>query len=184
MYIENISSPKDIKELSVQQLNVLAEEIRTALIRKLSEHGGHIGPNLGMVETTIALHYVFNSPIDKIVFDVSHQSYVHKMLTGRMAAFLDPAKYDDVTGYTNPDESEHDFFIEHICSRWHNYCQILFLCPSLNTCSCYPVCVIPHYSVKQIQSLKRFVLFFCFFSKKHFINRQDCIHRYRTHQCF
>ena len=110
MYIENINSPKDIKELSVEQLSVLAEEVRTALIRKLSEHGGHIGPNLGMVETTIALHYVFNSPIDKIVFDVSHQSYVHKMLTGRMAAFLDPAKYDDVTGYTNPDESEHDFF--------------------------------------------------------------------------
>ena len=110
MYIENINSPKDIKKLSVEQLSVLAEEVRTALIRKLSEHGGHIGPNLGMVETTIALHYVFNSPIDKIVFDVSHQSYVHKMLTGRMAAFLDPAKYDDVTGYTNPDESEHDFF--------------------------------------------------------------------------
>lgn len=110
MYIEKINSPKDIKELSVEQLSVLAEEVRTALIRKLSEHGGHIGPNLGMVETTIALHYVFNSPIDKIVFDVSHQSYVHKMLTGRMAAFLDPAKYDDVTGYTNPDESEHDFF--------------------------------------------------------------------------
>ena len=110
MYIENINLPKDIKKLSVEQLSVLAEEVRTALIRKLSEHGGHIGPNLGMVETTIALHYVFNSPIDKIVFDVSHQSYVHKMLTGRMAAFLDPAKYDDVTGYTNPDESEHDFF--------------------------------------------------------------------------
>ena len=92
MYIENINSPKDIKELSVEQLSVLAEEVRIALIRKLSEHGGHIGPNLGMVETTIALHYVFNSPIDKIVFDVSHQSYVHKMLTGRMAAFLDVYK--------------------------------------------------------------------------------------------
>lgn len=110
MYIENINSPKDIKELSIEQLNVLTDEIRTALITKLSEHGGHIGPNLGMVETTIALHYVFHSPTDKIVFDVSHQSYVHKMLTGRMDAFLDPAKYDDVTGYTNPDESEHDFF--------------------------------------------------------------------------
>ena len=88
MYIENINSPKDIKELSVEQLSVLAEEVRTALIRKLSEHGGHIGPNLGMVETTIALHYVFNSPIDKIVFDVSHQSYVHKCLPEEWLHFL------------------------------------------------------------------------------------------------
>ena len=110
MYIENINSPKDIKQLSVEQLTELSGELRTALIKKLSEHGGHIGPNLGMVETTVAMHYVFNSPVDKIVYDVSHQSYVHKMLTGRMDAFLEPAKYDNVTGYTNPEESVHDFF--------------------------------------------------------------------------
>lgn len=110
MYIEKIDSPKDVKRLSVGQLNDLAGEIRQALLAKLSAHGGHIGPNLGMVEATIALHYVFDSPKDKMVYDVSHQSYVHKMLTGRNAAFLDPARYDEVSGYTNPQESEHDFF--------------------------------------------------------------------------
>lgn len=110
MYIEKIDSPKDVKRLSVGQLNDLAGEIRQALLAKLSAHGGHIGPNLGMVEATIALHYVFDSPKDKMVYDVSHQSYVHKMLTGRSAAFLDPARYDEVSGYTNPQESEHDFF--------------------------------------------------------------------------
>jgi 1-deoxy-D-xylulose-5-phosphate synthase len=110
MYLEHIESPKDIKKLSIEQLNVLADEIRTNLIKKLSEHGGHIGPNLGMVEMTIAMHYVFNSPIDKLVFDVSHQCYPHKMLTGRKEAFLDAAHYDDVTGFTNPLESIHDFF--------------------------------------------------------------------------
>lgn len=110
MYIEKIKSPKDIKGLSVNQLQTVADELRSALIHKLSEHGGHIGPNLGMVETTVAMHYVFNSPTDKFVFDVSHQSYVHKMLTGRMEAFVDADHYDDVTGYTNPEESEHDHF--------------------------------------------------------------------------
>lgn len=110
MYIENIKSPRDVKELPMEQLSVLSDEIRIALIKKLSEHGGHIGPNLGMVEMTVAMHYVFNSPVDKFVFDVSHQSYVHKMLTGRVEAFLDTEKYDDVTGYSNPGESEHDFF--------------------------------------------------------------------------
>ena len=110
MYIEKIDSPKDVKRLSVGQLNGLAGEIRQALLAKLSAHGGHIGPNLGMVEAAIALHYVFDSPKDKMVYDVSHQSYVHKMLTGRNAAFLDPARYDEVSGYTNPLESEHDFF--------------------------------------------------------------------------
>lgn len=110
MYIEKIDSPKDVKRLSVGQLNDLAGEIRQALLAKLSAHGGHIGSNLGMVEATIALHYVFDSPKDKMVYDVSHQSYVHKMLTGRNAAFLDPARYDEVSGYTNPQESEHDFF--------------------------------------------------------------------------
>lgn len=110
MYIEQIESPQGVKELSAEQLNLLAGEIRQALLAKLSVHGGHIGPNLGMVEAIIALHYVFDSPKDKMVFDVSHQSYVHKMLTGRKDAFLSPAKYDDVSGYTNPEESEHDFF--------------------------------------------------------------------------
>lgn len=110
MYIEKIESPQEVKLLSAEQLNLLATEIRRALLAKLSVHGGHIGPNLGMVEATIALHYVFDSPKDKMVFDVSHQSYAHKMLTGRKDAFLYPEKYDDVSGYTNPAESEHDFF--------------------------------------------------------------------------
>lgn len=110
MYIEQIESPQEVKQLSAEQLNLLAGEIRQALLAKLSVHGGHIGPNLGMVEAIIALHYVFDSPKDKLVFDVSHQSYAHKMLTGRKDAFLSPAKYDDVSGYTNPEESEHDFF--------------------------------------------------------------------------
>ena len=110
MYLENIYSPADVKKLSFQELNDLSNEIRASLLQKLSEHGGHFGPNFGMVEATIALHYVFNSPEDKIVFDVSHQSYVHKMLTGRKDAFLDPSRYDDVSGYTEPHESKHDFF--------------------------------------------------------------------------
>ncbi len=110
MYLDKINSPADIKKLTLEQLNVLSQEVRTTLIQKLSEHGGHIGPNLGMVEVTVAMHYVFNSPADKFVFDVSHQCYPHKMLTGRKEAFLDPAHYDDVTGYTNPLESDHDLF--------------------------------------------------------------------------
>lgn len=110
MYLNNIKSPQDIKGLNTEQLNTLAQEIRQALLTKLSVHGGHVGPNLGMVEATIALHVVFDSPYDKIVYDVSHQSYTHKMLTGRAEAFLDPAEYDSVTGYTNRQESEHDFF--------------------------------------------------------------------------
>ncbi len=110
MYLSNIKSPHDIKGLSTEKLNELAEEMRQALLAKLSAHGGHVGPNLGMVEATIAMHVVFDSPNDKIVYDVSHQSYSHKMLTGRAEAFLDPAEYDSVTGYTNRQESEHDFF--------------------------------------------------------------------------
>ena len=93
MYLENIYSPADVKKLSVKELNELSDEIRVSLLQKLSEHGGHFGPNFGMVEATIALHYVFNSPIDKIVYDVSHQSYVHKMLTGRKEAYINPEKY-------------------------------------------------------------------------------------------
>jgi 1-deoxy-D-xylulose-5-phosphate synthase len=111
MYIEKIESPVDLKKFSVKELGALSNEVRETLLKKLSEHGGHIGPNLGMVEATIALHYVFNSPVDKIVYDVSHQSYVHKMLTGRKDAFLYPEKYDEVSGYSEPSESEHDFFV-------------------------------------------------------------------------
>lgn len=111
MLLEHIQSPADVKKLSLAEMNTLAEDIRTLLIEKLSRHGGHCGPNLGMVEATIALHYVFDSPRDKIVFDVSHQSYPHKMLTGRVAAFLSESHYDDVSGYSEPSESEHDFFV-------------------------------------------------------------------------
>lgn len=110
MYIENINSPADVKKLNILQLNVLAEEMRHALLTRASKHGGHFGPNFGMVEAIIAMHYVFDSPKDKIVFDVSHQCYPHKMLTGRKDAYLYEEHYDDVSGYTNPDESEHDFF--------------------------------------------------------------------------
>ena len=110
MYIEKINQPTDVKNLNSEQRHVLADEMRQALLQKLSKHGGHFGPNLGMVEAAIALHYVFNSPTDKIVYDVSHQSYPHKMLTGRKDAFLYEDKYDDVSGYSNPDESDHDFF--------------------------------------------------------------------------
>lgn len=110
MYVEKINQPTDVKNLNSEQLHILADEMRQALLQKLSKHGGHFGPNLGMVEATIALHYVFNSPTDKIVYDVSHQSYPHKMLTGRKDAFLYEDKYDYVSGYSNPDESDHDFF--------------------------------------------------------------------------
>lgn len=110
MYIENINSPADVKKLNIMQLNVLAEEMRHALLTRASRHGGHFGPNFDMVEAIIAMHYVFDSPKDKIVFDVSHQCYPHKMLTGRKDAYLYEEHYDDVSGYTNPDESEHDFF--------------------------------------------------------------------------
>lgn len=110
MYLEKINSPKDIKNLTTPQLEVLAKEMRDALFKKLSIHGGHCGPNFGMVEATIALHRVFDSPKDKFVFDVSHQTYPHKMLTGRNYGFLDESRYDDITGYSCPQESEHDFF--------------------------------------------------------------------------
>lgn len=110
MYLEKINSPEDVKNLSINEMKELSSEIRQVLLKKLSEHGGHIGPNLGIVELTVALHHVFNSPQDKIVYDVSHQSYIHKMLTGRRDAFINSEKYDDVSGYTNPHESEHDFF--------------------------------------------------------------------------
>ena len=110
MDINNIHSSADIKSLGPDELTDVCAQIRAALLTKLSRHGGHVGPNLGMVEMSVALHYVFDLPKDKIVYDVSHQSYVHKMLTGRMEAFTDPAHYNDVTGYTNPRESATDLF--------------------------------------------------------------------------
>ena len=111
MYLEKINSPEDVKKLNIEEMKALAQEIRDAVIKRDAIHGGHFGPNLGMVEATIALHYVFDSPKDKFVFDVSHQTYPHKMLTGRREAFTDEAHYDDVTGYSNQHESEHDHFI-------------------------------------------------------------------------
>lgn len=108
--INSIKSPKDIKGLDSAQLRELCDKLHKALLDKLAAHGGHVGPNLGVVEATVALHYVFNAPEDEIVFDVSHQCYVHKMLTGRIQAFTDPAHYNDVTGYTCPRESRYDLF--------------------------------------------------------------------------
>lgn len=108
--LKSIKSPADIRGYSMPELRELCDRLREAFLIKISQHGGHVGPNLGLVEATVALHYVFDTPKDKIVFDVSHQTYIHKMLTGRMEAFLNPAKYDDVTGYTNPHESEYDLF--------------------------------------------------------------------------
>ncbi len=110
MDLINIKSPVDLKGLSLAELTDLTAQARQALMTKVSEHGGHVGPPMGVAEMIMALHYVFNSPVDKIVYDVSHQSYVHKMVTGRALAFLDHDHYDDVTGYTDPTESEHDFF--------------------------------------------------------------------------
>ncbi len=108
--LNKINTPDDVKKLNTAELKELASDIREALLRKVSTKGGHFGPNLGMVEATIAIHYVFNSPVDKIVYDVSHQSYPHKMLTGRKNAFTNPEEYHSVTGYTSQHESEHDFF--------------------------------------------------------------------------
>jgi len=108
--LEKVNYPNDIKNLSTNELETLAEEIREVIIKKVNETGGHMAPNLGIVEATIAMHYVFNSPKDKIVFDVSHQCYPHKILTGRKEGFLNPEKYNFYTGYTAPEESEHDIF--------------------------------------------------------------------------
>lgn len=108
--LNTIKTPADIRNMNLDQLKALAASIRKALIAKVSAHGGHVGPNLGMVEAVIALHYVFDTPKDEIVFDVSHQTYPHKMITGRAEAFTDVAHYDDVTGYTNPRESVYDLF--------------------------------------------------------------------------
>ncbi|MDE6444229.1 MAG: 1-deoxy-D-xylulose-5-phosphate synthase [Muribaculaceae bacterium] len=110
MELSKITSPADIRGLGMTELKELCDDLREVFLEKVSAHGGHVGPNLGLVEATVALHYVFDTPNDKIVFDVSHQTYIHKMLTGRIEAFLDPSKYDEVTGYTNPKESEYDLF--------------------------------------------------------------------------
>ena len=110
MYIEKINGPEDVKKLNIEEMTALAEEMRHALLKRASIHGGHFGPNFGMVEAIIALHYVFESPKDKMVFDVSHQTYPHKMLTSRKDAYLYEEHYDDVTGYSCPQESEHDHF--------------------------------------------------------------------------
>lgn len=110
MILDNVNTPEDLKKLTVEEMETLADEIRMFIIRKVNTTGGHFGPNLGIVETTIGMHYVFNSPKDKFVFDVSHQCYPHKILTGRKEGFTNPEKYLKYTGYTAPEESEHDLF--------------------------------------------------------------------------
>ena len=110
LYLEQIHSPSDIKAYTAEQRRALAEEMRAALIERTSHIGGHIGPNLGVIEATIALHTVFDAPTDKIIYDVSHQCYPHKMLTGRAAAYLDPTHYGEVSGFTNTEESPYDHF--------------------------------------------------------------------------
>ena len=110
MILDRINSPADLKPLTLIELNQLAGEIRSVMMQKMSVCGGHFGPNFGLVEASIALHYTFESPKDKFLFDVSHQCYIHKILTGRKEAFTNPDKYNSVNGFTNPDESEHDFF--------------------------------------------------------------------------
>lgn len=110
MYLNKINKPQDLKKLSVSQLNVLSDEIRKAIINRVSKIGGHLGSNLGIVELTVALHYVFSSPKDKFVFDTSHQSYPHKIITGRKKGFLEDNFFKTVTGFTNPNESQHDMF--------------------------------------------------------------------------
>ncbi|WP_430492949.1 1-deoxy-D-xylulose-5-phosphate synthase [Bifidobacterium catenulatum] len=109
--LSSIHTPADVHALSAQQLRDLCFEIRTTLLDYGRKHGGHIGSNLGVVELTVALHRVFSSPHDRFIFDVSHQSYVHKMLTGRAEAYLDESRFGEVTGFTNPLESEHDSFV-------------------------------------------------------------------------
>lgn len=112
MYIEKIKSPADLKGLDIEALKIVADETRAAVLNRVSKHGGHVGPNLGFVEATVALHYVFNAPVDKFVFDVSHQSYPHKVLTGRASGFL--GNVDDmnaISGYSSPAECpEYDNF--------------------------------------------------------------------------
>lgn len=110
MVLDKINTPEDLRGLSVEEMNLLSAEMRDLILKKVNTTGGHMGPNLGMVEATIALHRVFNSPVDKFVFDVSHQCYPHKILTGRKEGFTNPEKYHTYTGYTAPEESAHDLF--------------------------------------------------------------------------
>ncbi len=110
MILDRIDTPNDLKTLSIDEMKILADEMRELIIKKVNEIGGHMAPNLGIVETTIAMHYVFNSPIDKFIFDVSHQCYPHKMLTERKEGFLKKENYYKFTGYTAPEESIHDLF--------------------------------------------------------------------------
>lgn len=110
MIIEKINEPNDLKKLTIEELNDLACEMRQFIIKKVNTTGGHLGPNLGIVETTIAMHYVFNSPVDKIVYDVSHQCYPHKILTGRKECFTNCDEYYKYSGFTAPEESCHDIF--------------------------------------------------------------------------
>ncbi len=109
-FIERINEAADVKKFKVEELDQLAEEIREALFNRLTKIGGHFGPNFGMVEAEIAMHYVFHSPVDQFVFDVSHQSYPHKILTGRKAGYIYDDHFFEDSGYTNPGESEHDLF--------------------------------------------------------------------------
>ena len=108
--LDKVNNPDDLKKLSIEELNLLADEMRELIIKKVNTTGGHMSPNLGIIEATIAYHYVFNSPVDKIVYDVSHQCYAHKILTGRKEGFTNPENYLKYTGYTAPQESEHDIF--------------------------------------------------------------------------
>ena len=112
MYIEKIKSPADLKQLNIEALKVVADETRQAVLNRVSKHGGHVGPNLGFVEATVALHYVFDTPKDKLVFDVSHQSYPHKVLTGRASGFLGNVdEMNAISGYSSPTECpEYDNF--------------------------------------------------------------------------
>lgn len=109
--LDKINSPQDVKKLTIEEMKTLAEEIRKGILTRVNAIGGHLGPDLGIVEATIALHKVFNSPVDKFVFDVSHQCYPHKMLTGRKAGFTNPLEHPEISGYFNPAESEHDTFV-------------------------------------------------------------------------
>src|SRR5258707_4095569 len=109
-YLEMVDSPSQFKKLTAEQLTQLAEEIRHELITKLARNGGHVGPNLGVVELTLALHYIFSTPRDKFVWDVSHQTYVHKILTGRRDRFHTIRTTDGLNGFALRTESEHDCF--------------------------------------------------------------------------
>ena len=110
MVLDKINSPNDLKNIEISEMKALAQEMREVIVKKVNTIGGHMAPNLGILEATIALHYVFESPKDKIIYDVSHQCYPHKILTGRKDGFTNPENYLKYTGYTAPEECEHDLF--------------------------------------------------------------------------